>query len=103
MKINEFGYVLAGGIIGVGLSVIVWDTCSPRVIPREGDYSMAEGYVPPSTVRITLTDVDGDGALETILRVGDVPYLLQTDVNGKPVLRGYTVTPQRINPERVDD
>ncbi|MEK6939025.1 MAG: hypothetical protein AABX04_08355 [Nanoarchaeota archaeon] len=46
------------------------------------------GYIAPSKLEIQCKDLDGNGELETILKVGTDLYLLK-EVEGKPIFIPY--------------
>ena len=57
------------------------------------DSKVQRGYIAPSKIEeITCTDLDQNGELETIIKIGNTPYLLR-DVDGKPVLSAYEIKP----------
>ena len=49
-----------------------------------------QGYIAPSKLEIECKDLDGNGEPETIIKIGDKPYLLR-EVNGKPVISAYEI------------
>ena len=60
-----------------------------------GTDKVQQGYIAPSKLEIECEDLDGNGEPETIMRIGDKPYLLR-EVDGKPVLSAYEVKPAEI-------
>ena len=57
-----------------------------------------EGYVSPSKLEIFCKDLDGNGEPETIMRIGDKPYLLR-EVDGEPVISAYEIRPAEVVPK----
>ena len=81
-------------ITTIGVSYIVGITCGtyiekksdPKYIP---DITKVQrGYIPPSDISIKCEDLDGNGKLETIMKIDDKLYLLK-EVSEKPVLEEY--------------
>ena len=54
--------------------------------------SVQQGFVHPNKLEILCEDLDQNGEKETIIKIGDTPYLLR-DVDGKPVLSAYEIKP----------
>ena len=76
---------------GIGLSDYF------RAIPNENQ--VQAGYIAPSELEIEVKDLDNNGELETIMKVGDTEYLLR-EVDGKPHLSEYKVeTKVKIVPD----
>lgn len=57
--------------------------------------NVQQGYIAPSELEIECKDLDGNGEPETIMTIGDKPYLLR-EVDGKPVLSAYEIKPAEI-------
>jgi len=57
-----------------------------------------QGYIAPSKLEVECKDLDGNGEPETIMRIGDKPYLLR-EVDGKPVLSAYEIKPAEVVPK----
>ena len=81
--------VAVGGLIGQAGFRLFYDNRIPMID------EVQQGYVAPSKLEIECKDLDGNGEPETIMRVGDKPYLLR-EVDGKPVLSAYEIKPAEI-------
>ncbi|MEK6863593.1 MAG: hypothetical protein AABW53_02755 [Nanoarchaeota archaeon] len=89
----------AGLVLGatVALNAITcYEIGSSRQIPRQ-EY-VQQGYIAPSKLEIECKDLDGNGELESIMKIGDKPYLLR-EVDGKPVLSAYEIKPAEVVPK----
>ncbi|MFC1682413.1 hypothetical protein ACFL0X_02260 [Nanoarchaeota archaeon] len=89
------GTALVGWGVGLLLGAIL-HLYSPDTIPRARQ--VQQGYIAPNSLEIECEDLDGNGELETIMRIDDKPYLLRK-VDGKPVLSPYRIRPAEIVPE----
>lgn len=75
-----------------------------RIMPR--DIAIQEGYVKPSEIEIKLTDLDGDGKNETIMKVGGekgTNYLIKYNKDGIPTLQKYVIKSDEVVPIQVLD
>jgi hypothetical protein len=96
-------YLIGGlGGIFVGLGIVLLANgitgYSPFVkhrIPQTEQ--VQQGYIAPSKLEVECKDLDGNGEPETIMRIGDKPYLLR-EVDGKPVLSAYEIKPAEVVP-----
>ena len=92
---------LYGMVVGLGIISLVDGITgySPlvkhRILQTE---QVQQGYIAPSKLEIELKDLDGNGKPETIMKIGDKPYLLR-EVDGKPVLSAYEVIPAEVVPK----
>ena len=57
-----------------------------------------QGYIAPSKLEIECKDLDGNGEPETIMKIGDKPYLLR-EVDEKPVISAYEIKPAEVVPK----
>jgi len=64
-----------------------------NTIPRTDE--VQQGFIAPSKLEIECKDLDGNGEPETIMKIGDKPYLLR-EVDGKPTLSAYEIKPSKI-------
>jgi len=76
--------ILTVALIGAGINKGISKYYSQK------DSRIQSGYVNPRHTEVESKDLDGDGKLETVLRIDDKPYLLK-DVNGRPRLSPYAV------------
>ena len=96
------GYYVVGILSGVALTMMataIVDGATgaySRRIPRIEQ--VQQGYIAPSKLEIECEDLDGNGELETIMKVGDKSYLLR-EVDGKPVISAYEIKPVEIVPK----
>ena len=95
---------IKGYAVGFVLGAAIWGTCGYFVgkAPEKETIPQVEqvqqGYVAPSKLEIQCQDLDGNGEPETIMRIGDKPYLLR-EVNGKPVISAYEIRPAEVVPK----
>lgn len=54
-----------------------------------------QGFIAPNKLEVKCEDLDGNGELETQIKIGAKTYLLR-DVEGQPVLSEYEVKPKEI-------
>lgn len=59
---------------------------------------MQSGYVNPKKLDIELIDLDKNGEAEVVLRYNLRSFLLMEDEHGNPVLRGYSLKPEKKVP-----
>jgi hypothetical protein len=93
-------YLLGVGIgiaCGIISSLSIYQKCSDRVIPSPSQKEVQEGYISPNKIKIFCNDLDGNGELETLMRIGDEAYLLR-EVDGRPVLSTYSINPAEVIP-----
>lgn len=93
-------YVLGlalGLSIGASTARSVYKVYSNRVIPCQKQ--VQQGYIAPSNLEIQCKDLDGNGEPETIMKIGDKPYLLR-EVDGKPVVSEYEIKPVEVIPKK---
>lgn len=72
---------------------IYYEYFSNRYIPD--NTKVEQGYIAPSKIEIKCEDLNKDGKLETIMKIGNEKFLLR-EANGKPTLSTYTVKPSEI-------
>ena len=86
------GVVFMGGFLGyiAGISRL---EASGRIIPLYTQ--VQQGYIAPSKLEIQCIDVDGNGELETIMKINNKSYFLK-EIEGKPVLLSYIIEPAKI-------
>ena len=96
--------IIANLTMGVDLRLAIGGTILCTAVYAIGGYSIGkdvgnkipevekvqQGYIAPNKLEVECKDLDGNGELETIMKVGDKSYLLK-DVNGTPVLSEYKV------------
>ncbi len=84
-----FGYVIGSAIT---LSAVLLTNAisgySPFVNSIPPNEKVQSGYIAPSRLEVKCLDLDGNGAPETFLKIGDEMYSLR-EVEGKPVLSVY--------------
>ncbi|MEA3329985.1 MAG: hypothetical protein U9Q06_04550 [Nanoarchaeota archaeon] len=83
------GGAIAGNLIGDAIA-------NRSYIPRTEQ--VQQGYIAPSKLEIECKDLDGNGEPETIMKIGDKPYLLR-EVDGKPVISAYEIKPAEVVPK----
>lgn len=81
--------------ISLYIGILVDSWVPNKTIPNQS--KVQQGYIAPSKLEIECKDLDGNGELETIIRISDKPYLLRT-VNGKPVISRYEIKPAQSIP-----
>ena len=80
-------------VLGIGVGFFGAGYFTANEIPKTEQ--VQQGYIAPSKLEIECKDLDGNGEPETIMNIGDKPYLLR-EVNGKPVLSAYEIRPAEI-------
>ena len=80
---------LAGAFTSVGV-------VHSRIIPSI--QQVQQGYIVPRDIKISCRDLDGNGELETLMKVEDREYLLR-NVDGKPVISTYDFKPAEVIPK----
>ena len=84
-----FGYVIGSAMtLSAVLLANATSGYSPFVNSIPPDKTVQSGYIAPSQLEVKCDDLDGDGAPETILKIGEEIYSLR-EVEGKPVLSVY--------------
>lgn len=94
---STFGFVMkrvvlpfaVGALIGQAGLRLFYDNRIPKTD------EVQQGYIAPSKLEIECKDLDGNGEPETIMKIGDKPYLLR-EVDGKPVISAYEIRPAEI-------
>ncbi len=84
---------MIGAIAGFTINTAI---TNKNYIPKTKQ--VQQGYIAPSKLEIECKDLDGNGEPETIMRIGDKPYLLR-EVDGKPVLSDYEIKPAEVVPK----
>ena len=88
---------LLGLTVGIAIGAVNgingYKVLSDRVIPTVEQ--VQSGHVNPSDLEVQCKDLDGDGNMETILKIGDKTYFLQT-ADGEPNLIKYHITPEKV-------
>lgn len=79
-----FGVLIGNGVTNHNMEY------TGRVAP---DVNVQEGYIPPRDIRFDVTDHDGDGLPETIMRISDEQYCLRT---GEPVFSKCEIRPAEM-------
>ncbi|MBS3072462.1 hypothetical protein J4477_01345 [Candidatus Pacearchaeota archaeon] len=79
------------GVLAVGLAESV--NFPINKIPNISQ--VQQGYIAPSILEIKCEDLDGNREFETIMKIGDVDYLLR-EIEGKPILSRYEIKPAQI-------
>jgi len=92
----SWGAYIAGGLVALTYIVMDVNKKTANAIPQIEQ--VQKGYIAPSLLEIECTDLDGDGEKQTILRVGDKPYLLK-EVDGKPVLLPFEIKTVEVVPK----
>lgn len=85
---NKAGYIVTF-LVGM-LGGLILDHSTSNKIPSFKE--VQDGYIAPAKVRIKCEDLDKNDKLETLMYVDNKPYLLR-EVNGKPKLSAYEITP----------
>ena len=85
---------IAGWTALMGMNI--YDGINSKQIPKVEQ--VQQGYIAPSKLEIECKDLDGNGEPETIMRIGDKPYLLR-EVDGKPIISAYEIRPAEVVPK----
>lgn len=92
-SVSGLAVLLLGGslIYGIGVAYLAVgkkpvSKTIPKTIPVVEH--IQKGYIAPGKLEIIMTDLDKNGELETVMKVGKDTYLLR-EINGKPVLSEY--------------
>ena len=88
--------VVLPAVLGFSVGALVNHYAFTNKIPRTDE--VQQGYIAPSKLEIECEDLDGNGEPETIMRIGDKPYLLR-EVDGKPVISAYEIKPAEVVPK----
>jgi len=82
--------------MGFGLGVALGVSLGISSINKIPNNSVVQnGFIAPSRLEITCTDLDRNGELETVMNIEGKSYLLR-EVDGKPVLSDYFVEDPKI-------
>jgi hypothetical protein len=81
------GLLFGLGIGLVGLWIGVGDYVLSNIFSER---NLQRGYIAPSKIEIKCEDLDKDGKNETIMKIGNKPYLLR-EIDGSPVLLPYEI------------
>jgi hypothetical protein len=93
-------WVLLGVGLCLGLSAYgVVDKVGHKHISQPWGKKIQQGYIAPNKLEVETKDLDGNGELETIMKIDGKSYLLR-DANGKPVLSTYSLRPAEIVPDK---
>ncbi|MEM4260264.1 MAG: hypothetical protein QXG00_03435 [Candidatus Woesearchaeota archaeon] len=94
---SKFGYLMKRAVLPFAVitltQVAALTLFYKKTIPEIN--KVQQGYIAPSKLEIKCKDLDGNGEPETIMKIGDKPYLLR-EVDGKPVLSPYEIKPAEI-------
>lgn len=99
MDKNDYLAIAIGTIRGMITGNVLGDLAyrvNTNKIPRTTQ--VQQGYIAPSMLKVRCEDLDENGEYETIMKVGDVDYLLR-EIDGKPTLLEYEVKPPQITPK----
>ena len=91
-------YLIAGMLLGFGTALLSNAISGYSPFVRHGipqTEQVQQGYIAPSKLELECRDLDGNGELETIMKIGDKSYLLR-EVDGKPVLSAYEIKPAEV-------
>ena len=93
----ENGYKIAISIMGFLIGFCGNETYQRHFVDNRISKTeqVQQGYIAPSKLEIECKDLDGNGEPETIMRIGDKPYLLR-EVDGKPVISAYEIKPAQV-------
>lgn len=70
----------------------------PRRIPTTE--KVQAGYVVPSKLEIECKDLDGNGEVETIIKVDGKSYLLKYNSQKMPLIQPYEIKPAEVIPKQ---
>ena len=85
---------IAGWTTLMGMNI--YDRINSKQIPKVEQ--VQQGCIAPSKLEIECKDLDGNGEPETIMKIGNKPYLLR-EVDGKPVISAYEIRPAEVVPK----
>lgn len=98
MSDDEVKGCATGGLLGIVVALlggtIYIHGCINKVPNTD---KVQSGYVAPSKLEVKLGDLDGDGEVETIVKIDGKQYLLKQDAKGKPQLFAYEIKPVEGN------
>jgi len=77
-----------GLTLGVG-SVFTMGYAANKIIPNPHFNKVQEGFVDPSRLEVDCQDLDGNGELESFVKIDDTPYFLKETEDGTEISSSY--------------